>query len=106
MFSALGGVLQATKADNVSMTLIEQRDALHDEMSKELMRRRKESSMMGDRDARVTMFLRERDPFRYGVTDPLEEGHRKLLPTQDICSSGDIQGRSMDAYEPKDKPKD
>jgi hypothetical protein len=95
MLAALGGVGQATRAGNYSMTFIEQRDALHDEMSKELMRRRRESNSIGDRDERVHTFLKQRDPLGYGLTDPEGEAYRRVLPEPEVCSSGDIRGRSM-----------
>ena len=87
------------------MTFIEQRDALHDEMSKELMRRRKQSNSLGNRDERVHSFLKQRDPFGYGVTDPEEETYRRVLPEPEVCSSGDIQARSLDVYDVKKETK-
>lgn len=105
MFAALGGVGQATRVGNYSMTFIEQRDALHDEMSKELMRRRKQSNSLGNRDERVHSFLKQRDPFGYGVTDPEEETYRRVLPEPEVCSSGDIQARSLDVYDVKKETK-
>lgn len=101
MFAALGGVGQATRVGNYSMNFIEQRDALHDEMSKELMRRRRESNSLANRDERVHTFLKQRDPFGYGVTDPEEEAYRRVLPESEVCSSDDIQRRSMDVYDVK-----
>lgn len=101
MFAAVGGVGQATRLGNYSMTFIEQRDALHDEMSKELMRRRQETNSLANRDERVHSFLKQRDPFGYGVTDREEEAYRRELPEPEVCSSGDIQARSMDVYDVK-----
>lgn len=98
MFAALGGVGQATRVGNYSSTFLEQRDELHKDMSHDLMRRRKESAMMGNRDVRIQEFLRQRD---YGVMDTPEEAYRKLLPAPEICSSSDIEARPMDIYERK-----
>jgi len=101
MFAAVGGIGQATRVGNYSMTFIEQRDILHNQMSKELMRRRMETNSLGNRDERVNTFLRQRDPFGYGVTDPDEEAHQRVLPEPEVCSSGDIQARSMESYNVK-----
>ena len=68
MLATLGGVGQATRAGNQSLGLMEERERLHDETSKELMRRRSESLQAmregGERDGRIRRFLeeRERDP--------------------------------------------
>lgn len=98
MFAALGGIGQATRVGNYSMSFLEQRDALHDDMSKELMRRRKESITYGSREERVQEFLKQRDPIGYGIVDPQEERYRKMLPAPEVCSSGDIKARAMDIY--------
>lgn len=104
--AALGGIGQATRVGSYSMNFIEQRNALHNEISKDLIRRRKESNEYGDRDERVHSFLKQRDPFGYGWIDPEEEGYRKLLPMPEVCSSDDIQGRSLDIYDTKKGSKD
>lgn len=104
MFAALGGVGQATRVGKYSMNFIEQRDALHNNISKDLMRRRKETTTaFGSREERIHQFLKQRDPYGYGVTDPREE--RRLLPLPEICSSEDIKGRCMDVYHPKNNPR-
>jgi hypothetical protein len=99
VFAALGSVGQVNRANKAGISFVEQRDLLHNGLSKDLMRRRKDTrDHLGDRDERVDTFLRQRDPFGYGVTDPVEEGYRKLLPEPEVCSSGDIQGRSTAVY--------
>ena len=106
MFAALGGVGQATRVGHYSMNFIEQRDALHNDISKDLMRRRKETTTgFGSREERIHQFLKQRDPYGYGVTDPREESYRRLLPSPEVCSSEDIKGRSMGIYHPKDSPR-
>ncbi|KAM3083248.1 Chitinase 4 [Clarireedia jacksonii] len=106
IFAALGGIGQATRVENYSVTFLEQRDALHTKMSKELNQRRKESTTgFGSREERIHSFLRQRDPTGYGVTDPRDEAYRKLLPNPEICSSEDIKSRSLVLYQPKDNPK-
>ncbi|PQE14435.1 hypothetical protein CJF30_00007014 [Rutstroemia sp. NJR-2017a BBW] len=106
IFAALGGIGQATRVENYSLTFLEQRDALHSKMSRELNQRRRETTTgFGSREERINSFLRQRDPIGYGVTDPRDEAYRKLLPNREICSSGDIKGRSMVLYQPKDNSK-
>ncbi|KAN0101931.1 hypothetical protein V8E51_012441 [Hyaloscypha variabilis] len=106
-FAALGGMTQATRAGNYSISFLEQRDALHRNVSEDLMRRRKEAmGAYGSREERIESFLKQRDPYGYGVTDPKEESYRKVLPPPEICSSEDIKDRPMDIYHQKKNPKD
>ena len=79
MLAALGGVGQATRVGNYSMSFLEEVDRHHDETSKDLIRRRRETTTAyGHRDERIESFLRMRDPslVTYGVAeDPsAEEG--------------------------------
>lgn len=103
--AVLGGIGQATRVGNYSTTFLEQRDALHDSVSKDLMRRRRETSSIGNREERVHTFLIQRDPVAYGIAHPREEAYRKLLPAPEICSSEDIKGRSTDIYQHKSNTK-
>jgi curved DNA-binding protein CbpA len=106
-FAALGGMTQATRAGNYSISFLEQRDALHKNVSKDLMRRRKEAMCAyGSREERIESFLKQRDPYGYGVTDPKEESYRRVLPPPEICSSENIKDRPMDIYHQKNNPKD
>jgi len=99
VFAAIGGIGQASRAGNAGLSFIEQTDALHNNVSKDLMRRRREATTLyGSREERLQYFLRQRDPIGYGLTDPKAEAYRKLLPEPEICSSGDIKQRSMDVY--------
>lgn len=105
VFAALGGIGQATRAGNYSMSFLEERDKLHSDMSRDLMRRRNETvSASGNKDERVQSFLKTRDPVGYGVIDPWEDAYRRVLPELEVCSSGDIEKRDMDVYHPKDGP--
>jgi curved DNA-binding protein CbpA len=106
IFAALGGIGQATRVGNFSVNFVEQRDALHNNISKDLIRRRKETSTYSSREERIDSFLRNRDPHGYGIADHREESYRKLLPTPEICSSEDIKQRKMDIYDQKNNPKD
>jgi curved DNA-binding protein CbpA len=106
-FAALGGMTQATRAGNYSISFLEQRDALHRNVSKDLMRRRKEAmDAYGSREGRIHNFLKQRDPYGYGITDPKEESYRRVLPPPEICSSEDIKDRPMEIYHQKNNPKD
>lgn len=103
-FAALGGIGQATRVGNYSVNFIEQRDALHNSISKDLMRRRKETTTaFGSREERIESFLRQRDPYGYGSMDSSERGTRKLLSAPEICSSEDTRERRMDKYRPNNE---
>ncbi|CAD6443251.1 44f33426-18e2-4931-9da6-0c5aa11a868c [Sclerotinia trifoliorum] len=101
IFVVVGGLGQLTRLDNYSMKFLEQRDTLHDKMSKDLRQRRKETKYeFGSREERIHSFLRQRQ-------DPLEETYRKLLPNPEVCSSKDIKQRSIVVYQPpKNIPKE
>lgn len=104
IFAAIGGIGQATRAGNYGISFIEQRDALHNNISKDLMRRRKETTTIyGSREERIHSFLKQRDPEGYGLVDPKEESYRRVLPPPEISSSEDIKDRGMDAYQDKNK---
>ncbi|KAL9119050.1 MAG: hypothetical protein Q9187_004398 [Circinaria calcarea] len=92
----LAGMGQVTRVGELSKSFIEQVEAMHDESSKDLQRRRIESQNFMNKDARVHNFLKVRDPVGYGITDPSEEGYRKLLPAPEICMSGNIKDRALD----------
>jgi len=102
VFAALGGIGNATRANNHGINFVEQKNALHEQVSKDLIRRRKESSTSSDRDERIQAFLKQRDPLGYGLIDPAEEQVRKMLPEPEVCSSEDIKSRSMSVYKSQD----
>ncbi|CZT09690.1 related to J domain-containing protein 1 [Rhynchosporium agropyri] len=103
-FAFIGGIGQVTRAGTYGVSFVEQRDALHNNISKDLIRRRKETTTAyGSREERIDSFLRQRDPVGYGVVDPKEMSYRKLLPPPEICSSDDIKQRQMDVYQQKSK---
>jgi curved DNA-binding protein CbpA len=106
IFAALGGIGQATRVGNFSISFIEQRDALHNDISKDLMRRRRETTdHYSSREERINNFLRQRDPFGHGTMDARDEGYRKLLPAPEVCSSDDIKGRRTTIYQPRSDSK-
>ena len=107
IFAALGGIGQATRVGNYSMSFLEQRDALHDNISKDLIRRRTETTTAyGSREERIHSFLKQRDPLGYSITNPREEGYRKLLPAPEVSSGEDIKRRRMEVSQQKSNPKD
>ncbi|MCJ1323048.1 hypothetical protein MMC15_008399 [Xylographa vitiligo] len=97
IFALLGGLGEISRAGKMSRSFLQQIEAVHDESSKDLQRRMKESQGFKNKDERVQNFLKTRDPVGYGVTDIREEGFRKLLPAPEICMSGDIEARGSSA---------
>lgn len=98
-FALVGGIGQATRAGNSAINFVEKRDNLHKNISKDLVRRRKETTTAyGSREERIESFLRQRDPYGYGVVDAKEESYRKALPAPEIRSSDDIKDRPMDIH--------
>ena len=93
MVAALAGIGQANRVGDYSQSFLERIEGVHDDCSKELQRRRNESIGFDRKDDRIQNFLRTRDPVGYGVTDPREEGLRKMLPAPETCMSGVIQDR-------------
>lgn len=79
LFGVLGGIAHAARAGNYSMSYLKHQDALHNDISKELNRRRRETvTAYPSREERVRQFLRQRD--QYALAEPLEEKPRNLPP--------------------------
>lgn len=86
IFSIIGGISTSMRVNNYSINFLEQRDALHDNISKDLMRRRKETTTaFGSREERIHSFLKQRD-VGYGSAESQQE-YRRLLPAPEISSS-------------------
>ncbi|CAG8954941.1 hypothetical protein HYFRA_00008630 [Hymenoscyphus fraxineus] len=85
-FMIIGGIGQAHRAESFSINFLEQRDGLHNTISKDLMRRRRETASVGNREERITNFLKQRDPLGQGFLDPRDEGYRKMLPAPGVAS--------------------
>ncbi|KAI1003200.1 hypothetical protein K3495_g5006 [Podosphaera aphanis] len=85
-FALLGGIGQVTRAGNYSMNFLEQRDALHEKVSKELAQIKRESSKYQFQEERINRFIKSRDASGYRMNDTQEENLRKLLESPDICS--------------------
>lgn len=100
-FAMIGAVLETNRARSFSMSLTEQRERLHDEITRDIHRRREEwapGSGGGDKDERIQHFIRMRDPARYPVSDPtVDPRYRKLLTSRPkkTRSVEDIKDRSM-----------
>jgi len=89
----LGGFGQSIRVGDYSNIFQRQVEMVHDDASKVLRIRKTESTGFGNRGERLQGFLRFRDPHGYGVTDPTEEGYRKLPPEPEVCLSDDINQR-------------
>ncbi|MCJ1481893.1 hypothetical protein MMC06_002053 [Schaereria dolodes] len=63
--AALGGIGQATRVGEYSGAFLKQIEGVHDECSKDLRRRRRESQGFGSKDERIQTFLKTRDPISY-----------------------------------------
>jgi len=83
MMAALGGVGQATRAENASLSFLEQRDARHDEASKMLRQVRKEAAV--GKQERIKQFLIERDPAF------ADEAVRRLVMEPEVCDSEGVE---------------
>ncbi|KAI4134172.1 MAG: hypothetical protein LQ347_001749 [Umbilicaria vellea] len=79
-FAALAAFGQATRVGDYSRTFLEQIEAVHEDCSKDIQRRRKETHTFTNKDERLQSFLRNRDTSRYAITDSTDAGYRKLLP--------------------------
>lgn len=87
LFGTIGFVGQNRVVDNFSSSLTHQIDALHRDMSQELMRRRREASMNANKDERVHEFLKTRDQLAHEATNSRGVPPQKLLPPPDTHSS-------------------
>ena len=92
----LGGFGQSLRVGDYSNIFQRQVEMVHDDASKVLRKRRTESTGFGNRDERLQNFLSTRDPRGYGISDPTEEGYRKLLPEPEVCMGDSIHQRSHD----------
>jgi curved DNA-binding protein CbpA len=105
IFFTLGGIGQATRAEKRSMSVQEQRQAMHRGISKDLVHRRNGSATSGDPRERMGNFLRLRSPYNYYLVDTQEEMYRRLLTQPEICSSAKTNTLPINMYNREDKPK-
>ncbi|KAF8461052.1 hypothetical protein BDZ91DRAFT_385540 [Kalaharituber pfeilii] len=83
MTVSLGSILSINHAQAHGKLYLAERDKLHDRISKDLERRKREAVELGDKDERVRNFLRNRDPFGYiNGAELVQEKYRRLLPIE------------------------
>jgi hypothetical protein len=75
----IGSIVQGTRANALSSSVMEQRDKMHKEASMELARS-KRATMTGDRDERIRTFLEHREANIAGA-----EAYQRLLPPTENC---------------------
>ncbi|KAF2174875.1 hypothetical protein K469DRAFT_704060 [Zopfia rhizophila CBS 207.26] len=80
----LGGVMQGTRANMFSSSVMEHRDKMHKEASMEL--RRSKQATTGDRNERIQTFLRHREAVHAG-----EDAYQRILPTPETCSPDTVR---------------
>ena len=91
ILAALGGIGQATRAENTTKSVIAMRDEAHERASRELARVKKERRGF-TKEERIVAFLMTRDP--EGCT---HEGLRRLMLDMDVCGTGDgVRNRNSD----------
>ncbi|KAF2242110.1 hypothetical protein BU26DRAFT_439628 [Trematosphaeria pertusa] len=83
----LGGVMQGTRANMLSSTVMEHRDKMHREASVELARS-KRATMTGDRNERIKTFLEHREAVLAG-----EDAYQRLLPPTENRAPDTIRKR-------------
>ena len=94
VLAAFAGVAEAMRFGNQSTSFMHHRDRVHNETSRDLMRRRNEASTFsGRKDERLQSFLRSRDSVEYDIGESSAEGYQRLLPEPEICSSGEVKER-------------
>ncbi|KAF2259984.1 hypothetical protein CC78DRAFT_536721 [Lojkania enalia] len=76
---SIGGVMQGTRANTFSTTVMEHRDKMHEEASRELARS-KRATMSGDRNERIKTFVEHREANMTG-----EDAYQRVLPPSEIC---------------------
>ncbi|KAI5793877.1 hypothetical protein DFH27DRAFT_462206, partial [Peziza echinospora] len=62
VFSAVGGYATLTHAQTNGMEYIAQRDAMDENIRRDMARRKRDAEVLGDKEERVRNFLRIRDP--------------------------------------------
>ncbi|KAI9834250.1 MAG: hypothetical protein M1819_003088 [Sarea resinae] len=92
LLAALGGIVQGTRANNFSNTLLDHHEEIHKSSSEDLRRAREGVINPGTtRDERIQSFLRMREPVDYDLSQPqVQTDPRRLLPPPppDVCASG------------------
>lgn len=81
---SLGSLFSINHAQAQGEIYMADRNRLHERISKDLARRRKEAVELGDKDERVRNFLRNRNPLgRISDSELVQEKYRRLLPAME-----------------------
>ncbi|KAF2011761.1 hypothetical protein BU24DRAFT_413381 [Aaosphaeria arxii CBS 175.79] len=83
---SLGGIMQGTRANMFSSTVIEHRDKVHKEASMELMKAKRASMANGDRNERIKTFLEHREATLMG-----EDAYQRILPPTETCAPESVR---------------
>jgi hypothetical protein len=83
---SMGGIVQGTRANLMTSSIMDQREKTHKEASLELARSKRATMMTGDRDERVRTFLEHREANIAG-----EPAYQRLLPPADNCSPDSVR---------------
>lgn len=94
IIGVIGGMSEFVRAGHMSKTFLQQVEARHDETSKELQRRKKETQGTNDRNERIQKFLRVKDPIASGLADPQEDTYRRRFLDRNVCMSNDVKTRA------------
>lgn len=89
ILATLGGVVEAMRYGDHSRNFFEQRDRVHMEASRDLMRSRHEAMKSGRRDEMIQRFMSMREPGSF-----FENGREEMLAAPGNSPSGDAKERS------------
>ena len=79
----IGSILNISHTQESGKMHVADRAKLHEQISKDMSRRRREAIELGDKGERVRNFLRNRDPYgQLNGGELVQEKYRKLLPLE------------------------
>ncbi|KAL6721116.1 hypothetical protein ACLMJK_000216 [Lecanora helva] len=93
LFGAFG---QSMRVEDYSNMFQRQVDMAHDDASKYLRRRKHDSIGLGNKDERLEHFLKSRDPYGHGVTNPTEERYRQMFIEPETWTNTYLLGKGAD----------
>ncbi|PSN62655.1 hypothetical protein BS50DRAFT_577566 [Corynespora cassiicola Philippines] len=82
---SLGGIMQGTRANMFSTSVMEHRDRIHREASMELARS-KRATISGDRSERIRTFVEHREATMAG-----EDAYQRMLPHPETCAPDTVR---------------
>jgi curved DNA-binding protein CbpA len=85
-FIALGGVVQGTRANTLTASVMERRDKVHEEASMELARSKRATMTTGDRNERIRTFLQHRE-----ANLPGDGAYQHLSSSPDECAPDTVR---------------